>query len=107
MSLHIHPKGRRVLIKPDPIEEETESGIIVVTDKKLEKAGQMRGTVADFGDLAWKGFEGDEDEEPWAQIGDWILYSRYAGKTVEDPITEEDYVILNDEDVLAVLDRKQ
>ena len=105
MNLHIHPKGRRVLVKADDLETVTPAGIVVVTDEKLERAGQMRGTLVAAGDLAFKGFV-EGKETPWANIGDWVLYARYAGKRVDDPVTEEEYIILNDEDILATLDRE-
>lgn len=101
MELHIHTKGYRVLVKPDPIEEMSEGGIFLNADKKLERAGQMRGTLVDVGKHAW-----EEYETPWAQVGDWVLYARYAGKQIEDPITKEDYHVMNDEDIIAVLDRE-
>lgn len=100
-DLHIHPTGYRVIVKPDEIETETASGIVLVQDEKLERAGQQRGTLVAVGKEAWK-----DDSEPFAEVGDWILYSRYAGRVVEDPITDEQYWIMNDEDVLCVLDRE-
>ena len=39
----------------------------------------------------------------WAVIGDTVMYSRYAGKGVYDPLTGEEYYLIHDEDVLAVL----
>jgi co-chaperonin GroES (HSP10) len=97
----IHPQGYRVIVKPDDIETVTPAGVIVVTDEKLEKAGQMRGTLVAIGKDCWEG------HEPYAKIGDWVLYSRYAGKVIEDPVTRERYFILNDEDILATIDREE
>lgn len=97
----IHPKGYRLIVQPDDVEMTTQSGVIIVTDEKLEKAGQMRGTLVAVGGLCW------EDSEPYAEIGDWVLYARYAGKNLEDPVTRERYVILNDTDILAVIDRPE
>lgn len=99
----IHVKGRRLLVKPDPIEE-TVNGFVMVTDKKLERAGQIVGTLVSIGHLCWKDFS---DETPWAEVGDAVLYSRYAGKFVEDPLSGENYVILNDEDIIAKITRKE
>lgn len=96
----IHPRGYRLIVRPDELETQTAAGILIVTDEKLEKAGQMRGTLVSVGSRCWEG------TDPYAQIGDWVLYSRYAGKNLEDPETREQYVILNDEDILAVLDRE-
>lgn len=99
-ELNIHTKGYRVLVKPDEIEETSEGGIILVQDRKLERAGQVRGTLVQVGELAWS-----ESDKPWAEVGDWVLYARYAGMTLDDPITGEQYHVMNDEDIIAVLDR--
>lgn len=103
-DLHIHIKGKRVLIEADEIETKTEAGIILAIDKQLERAGQVRGVVVDAGHLAFKFYE---DETPWANVGDWVLYSRYAGQTVQDPVTKNVYTVINDEDIIAVLDRPE
>ena len=97
-KVHIAPVGYRVLVKADDIERTTASGIIFVLDEKLEKAGQRRGTIVAVGDLAWNWCE-----NPWAKVGDKVIYARYSGALLEDPVTKEDYYIMNDEDIVAVL----
>lgn len=101
--MKIKAVGHRVLVKPFEIEKETSTGIVIVVDEKREFAAQEYGTVVDIGPDAWREFPG----EPWAKIGDKIIYSRYGGKIVREP-GEEDinkkFVILNDEDVLAKLE---
>jgi co-chaperonin GroES (HSP10) len=99
----IRPCGHRILVKPDPIETTTSGGIVIVMDEKLAAADQMVGTLVSVGDQAWKAFSKDYNGEPWAKVGDRVLYARYAGKVVEDPESGEDFVILNDEDCVAVL----
>jgi co-chaperonin GroES (HSP10) len=99
----ITPCGHRVLVKPDPIEQTTAAGIVIVMDEKLAAADQMRGTLVAVGEQAWKAFSKDYNGSPWASVGDRVLYARYAGKLVEDPSSGEDYVILNDEDIIATL----
>lgn len=99
----ITPCGHRVLIKADPIEKTTTGGIVIVMDERLAKADQMRGTIVGVGPQAWKAFSKDYTGEPWASEGDRVLYARYAGKEVEDPTTGEIFVIVNDEDVVAVI----
>jgi len=103
MTVGIHVKGRRLMVKPDDITKKIGSFEIVV-DTKLEKASQIIGTVVSIGHLCWKDFT---DERPWAEVGDAVLYSRFAGVTVKDPLTEEEYVLLNDEDVIATITRKE
>lgn len=95
--------GHRVLVKPDEIEKETAAGIILVQDEDRQFAAQEYGTIVDIGPDAWKDFTG----EPWAKVGDKIIYSRYGGKIVREPgetDINKKFVILNDEDVLARLE---
>ncbi len=100
-EIYIKPVGYRVLVKADPVQEMSEGGIIIAGyDKKLERAGQMTGTLVAIGHLAWTQFQ---NETPWAKVGDRVMYARYSGKIVEDHVTKEDYVILNDEDITSVL----
>lgn len=100
--VNIFPKGYRILVKPDAVEETYgESKLVVVEDKRIAKAANVKGTVVAMGSLAYKGFA--EDPTPWCEVGDRVLYSQYAGKFIEDPITEEEYVILNDEDIIATI----
>lgn len=97
------PTGHRVLVRMDEPETETESGIVIVTDERLERAGIQRGHILAIGDLAWKAFSKNYDGKPWAKVGDYILISKFAGKWVEDPETKEILSIINDEDVIAVI----
>jgi chaperonin GroES len=95
--------GHRVLVKPEPIEEVSESGIVIVINekqKRMEKAGAKVGTVVQVGNTAWSG------EENWIVVGDEIVFSKYGGKPISDPVTEEEYLIMNDEDVLCKLHRE-
>jgi co-chaperonin GroES (HSP10) len=109
------PCGHRVLVKPDAVEETTKSGIVLMTEtqKKMERAGTQKGTVVAVGPTAWKAFDritvrqSDGTDkvvggEAWAGVGDRIYYSRYGGVFVEDADGEE-FVILNDEDVVGIL----
>ena len=99
MSIHIHPRGWRILIKPDDIETVTAGGIHFIQDEKLERAAQMKGHIVAVGEAAW-----DKYETPWGEVGDYVLYSKHAGKHVEDPVTKEIYVVMNDEDLIATLE---
>ena len=94
---NIAPVGHRVLVKPDEVETETESGIQLIVDENREFAAQEYGIIIAIGPDAWKDFS----EIPWAAVGDKIIYSRYGGKIIRDFKDDTKYVILNDEDVLA------
>jgi chaperonin GroES len=101
--------GHRVLIKEDPVEKKTKGGIILATDEKRERAGLMHGILVSVGPDCWKAFrkidrEGIErDGEPWARKGDYVLFARHAGRFIKDPTNGDEFVIMNDEDILGVI----
>lgn len=117
----IQPVGHRILVAPLKWEVETDWGFQVTSTENseaanIEKAGRMVGTIVAIGPQAWAahaagladiaaGFN-DDVLDNWAQVGETVMYSRYAGKAIYDPITGEEYYLLNDEDVLATMPPK-
>jgi co-chaperonin GroES (HSP10) len=106
--------GYRLLIKPDEVETShevkgTDIKIAIAVDEKLYKATMSVGTIVDIGPLAWIDYNKNSMlKKPWAEIGDKILYSRYGGKLIQDPETKEEFVILDDGDVLCkMVDKEQ
>ena len=108
------PCGHRIIVRRDPAEETTSGGIIIATTesaKKLEAAQCQTGVIVAVGPNAWEAFrllDGNGKEKngkPWATVGDYVLFAKYAGRNVIDPATpdEEDLIILNDEDVISVI----
>lgn len=97
----VTPTGYRVMILPDEIEEYSAGGIAIVSDEKAERAGQVFGTLVAVGPIAWKAFTPDT---PWAKVGDRVMYSKYAGKSVNCKKTDKRLVLINDEDIIAVVD---
>jgi len=96
----------RVLVKPDELAEvddthrrAKEMGIVIASDKELkrERAAVDTGTVLEVGTTAFKDFGTDAP----IKVGDRIAYAKYGGKTVIDPKTKEELLILNDEDVIC------
>lgn len=121
----IKPCGHHVLLRPLEWEQRTESGIYLTPTEdsqgaKLEKAGRMYGILVAVGPQAWKAHDAALVKSlpdrflglitpglgPWAIVGDTVMYSRYAGKGVFDPNTGEEYYLIHDEDILAVLPPK-
>lgn len=99
----INPTGFRVLVYPDPLETKTAGGIYLPqTDERLKKAAQQTGTLVAVGPIAWHAFD-KEHKIPWAYPGQRVFYVKYGGMFVEDPITKDIYVLLNDEDISGVL----
>lgn len=102
----IIPCGHRVLVKTPEVEEKSEGGIVLVSserNKKLEKAGKMEGVIIAVGDTAWK--HPTLGGKPWAEVGDTVYFSRYGGTLINDPETDEQFVMINDEDVFALIKR--
>ena len=97
--------GWRLAIDVEPVEDKTESGIIVHRDE-IKKRATDKGVVLAIGELAWKDpkFGGCE---PWCEVGDRILFVRYAGNQQENELTGMKYTLINDEDVMGVLPKKE
>ena len=96
-----------VLIKPDRVEDTDEvirrakaAGIEVKLDKREEKAVEY-GTVIQVGPTAFKDYGRTPDI---LKEGDYVTYAKYAGKEIK--YKGVDYLILNDQDVIAKLARE-
>ena len=87
----ITPLHDRVIVKPNPAEEKTASGIII-PDTAKEKP--MRGTVIAVG-------PGKPDEPTTVKEGDNVLYGKYAGTEVS--IDGDDLLIMRESDILAIV----
>jgi len=93
--MNLKPLGDRVIIKVLEEEEKTSSGI-VLPDQAKEKPqeGEIKavgpGRVLDDG----KRMEMD------VKVGDKVVYSKYAGTEIK--IDGEEYLILRQDDILAV-----
>ncbi|MCX4330562.1 MAG: co-chaperone GroES [Muribaculaceae bacterium] len=88
--MNIKPLADRVVIKATPAEEVTMSGIII-PDSAKEKP--LKGEVLAVGN-------GTKDEEMVLNVGDKVLYGKYAGTEIE--LEGEKYLIMRQSDVLAV-----
>ena len=97
----------RILIKQDKLEETSkdyvrmrELGLVVAEtdDRKRAQAGVDTGTVVAIGNTAFRDFGTTSPIE----VGDKIAYARFSGKFITDPVTQEEFVALNDEDVICV-----
>lgn len=96
----ILPTGGHLLVMPDRVEEKTAGGIYIPQDSRdKEQQAATKGTLIAAGPGAWLDLD---DGKPWAAIGDRISYSRYAGVAMEGKDSEQ-YVLINDNDVLARL----
>lgn len=104
----ITPLLHRILVKQQKLTEAHKEyaraealGIVIPEheDNKRAQAGVDKGIVVSIGPTAYRDF----NTAVPIKIGDTIAFARYSGKTIVDPEDEEEYVALNDEDVVAIL----
>jgi len=104
----IIPTLHRIIVKQQKLNEAHKEyqraeamGIIIPEheDNKRAQAGVDKGTVVSIGPTAYR----DYNVEIPIKVGDVVAFARYSGKTIVDPTTEEEYVALNDEDIVAIL----
>ena len=94
--MKIKPLGDRILVKQLEPEEKSKGGIILPdTAKEKPKEGKVeavgQGKMLDDGKI-----------QPLSvKAGDHILFSSYAGTEVK--VDEEEYLIMKEEDVLAII----
>jgi co-chaperonin GroES (HSP10) len=93
------PVDLRIVVRPDPVEEKI--GSIFVPDQAKDKAkyAATRATLVAVGDNAFKEW-GASAAKP--KPGDRVLYAQYTGAR-EKGADGEDYVVMNDADLLAVI----
>ncbi len=94
----VKPLDDRVLVKQSDAEEVT-SGGIVLPDSAQEKP--QRGKVVATG--AGKLLDSGERGEMSIKKGNEIFYGKYAGTEIK--IGGEDFVILRESDVLAIIEK--
>ena len=83
----IKPLGERVLVKMDKVEEKTAGGIFI------PQTAQEKTQIAIV--------EAIGDEVKTLKVGQKILHDKYAGTSVK--MDNEEYLILNIKDVLAIV----
>jgi len=89
------PIGDRIVVKPEPEEEKTKSGI-VLPDTAKEKP--QEGTVIAAG--PGRVLDNGQRAPMEVKVGNKVIYSKYGGTEVK--IEGEEYIILNERDVLAI-----
>jgi chaperonin GroES len=85
------PINDRVVIKPAPADEKTKGGIII-PDTAKEKP--QKGEVVAVG-------PGKDGNLMTVQVGDIVLYGKYAGQEIE--IDGGTYLIMREDDVLIII----
>ena len=92
----IKPLSDRVLVKPEPAEEKTSSGIII-PDTAKEKP--QEGTVVAAGPGK---VENGNKIDMSVKEGDKVLYGKYSG--TEITLDGEEYLIMRETDILGIVE---
>ncbi|MFH1387646.1 MAG: co-chaperone GroES [bacterium] len=95
VSKKLTPIGDRAVVKPEPEEIKTKSGI-VLPDSAKEKPSE--GTVVAVG--SGRVLDNGQKVSLEVKIGDKVIYSKYGGTEVK--IDGEEYIILAERDILAI-----
>lgn len=92
----VKPLGDRVFVKVSAAEEKTAGGIFL-PDNAKEKP--QVGEIAAVG--PGKRSDDGNRQELEVKVGDKVLYSKYAGTDIK--LGNEDYVLLSEKDILAIV----
>lgn len=96
-KVNLRPLGDRVLVQRAEAEEKTAGGILLPESAKDKP---KEGKILAVGE--GKALENGEFQKLSVKKGDRVLFSSYAGTEVK--VNGEDYLIMSENDVLAVID---
>ncbi len=94
--MKLKPLGDRVVIKQLEAEETTKSGIVLPTQSK-EKPQEAEVVAVGPGAV-----EDGKVVPMQVNVGDKVIYSKYAGTEVK--IDKEEYIIVKESDILAIVE---
>ena len=92
----IQPLGDRVVVRPQPAEEKTASGLYI-PDAAKEKP--QRGKVVSVGPGR---VENGNKIDMTVKPDDVVLYGKYAGTEIN--VGDEDLLIMRESDILGIVD---
>ena len=90
------PLGDRVVLKQLIAEETTKSGIVIPGQSK-EKPQQAEIIAVGPG-----GMVNGKEVEMNVSVGQTVIYSKYAGTTVE--LDDVEYIVVKQDDILAIVE---
>lgn len=76
-KMRVKPIGFSVLVKPDDVDEYSDAGVFLGSNKK-EEAVVVEGTVLAVAEGAWS----DKPEGSYPKVGDRVVFAKYAGAEV-------------------------
>lgn len=104
----ITPTIHRIILKQEKLENTSADykkakamGLVIpdTEDKKRAEAGVDKGVVVAIGPTAYIAYATPVP----ISVGDTVAFAKYSGKVIQDPDDGEDYVALNDEDIIAII----
>lgn len=97
----LRPLGRAVLLRPYKVEKMSVGGIIIPESvREKDQLAEQKAIVVEVGPRCWPG------DVPWAQVGDHIIFSRWAGYQALGPGDGETYRVVNDEDIFMQITKE-
>lgn len=95
-DIKIKPLGKRVLVKQDEIEETTKGGLVLPPSASEDQKPET-GVVVKLG----SGKEEGKEIKFEVSAGDRVYFKKYSPDELE--IDGEKYLLLNEEDILAII----
>jgi len=99
MAVHIRPLHDRLIVKRIEEQESRSAGGIIIPDSAKEKPQQGKVIAVGLGKK-----EKNERVPLDVKEGETILFGKYSGQDIK--IDGEEYLIMREDEVLAVLDSK-
>jgi chaperonin GroES len=96
-DIKITPLGKRVVVKPQEVQEKTPGGLVIPPSAADEKKPA-------FGEVVKLGIGKDEDGKVLkfdVKVGDLVYFKKYSPEEIEVDGTE--YYILESDDILAIV----
>ncbi|MBN2536714.1 co-chaperone GroES [candidate division WOR-3 bacterium] len=97
--MKIRPLHDRILV--ERVEEETRKGGIIIPDTAKEKPQQGKVIAVGPGRFDDNGKRVEMD----VKKGDRILFGKYSGNEIR--VGEEEYLIMREDDVLAIIEKEK
>lgn len=93
--------AHRVVIRVDEPKKKSAGGIdLSALDRKMEINDQTLGVILDIGEDVYAAFK-PKREFAGLQVGDRVFFAKRAGKWCLDPVTKEEVLMVNDEDIVG------
>lgn len=99
----VQPLDLRVIVKPDAAQDRIGSILLAPETQDKEKQAIQKGTIVAVGENAWE--EAASRSPAFRRPGpaDRVMIGKYSGVRFKG-VDGEDYVLLNDEDVIGRLE---